>query len=164
MLELVGSGKFSKVYRLNKKKVIIKSCDPIKGCMAMDMFPQSKLFPKIEFVDSFTHEEYDFIMDYDPEVKSKTVIPKLNSYYQDMYRELRNLHFNRFNNFKEYQIAVNKLKIKSYHKKALIEAFFAIMNFIDEEYIKFEISPRNVSTRNGRLILQDCFYSNKAIY
>ena len=162
-LPVIGKGAFTTAYRFNDKKVLLKSEDLVKLAMAQGMFPNSKLFPEIDFLDSIKYKDYDYIMNYEPDLKSRVVISKLNPYYQNMYRQLKKLE-NSFHGRIDFEEKVDKLKgLKSYHKMALKSAYSAIMNFEDDYDIRFEISPRNVSTKNGRLILNDCFYSYSAM-
>jgi len=53
-LKIIGKGSFSTVYELSEKQVLIKSSDPIKECMSMGWFPESKLFPNIERIEDET--------------------------------------------------------------------------------------------------------------
>jgi len=157
-LPVIGKGAFTTAYRFNDRQVLLKSEDLVKLAMAQGMFPNSKLFPEIDFLNSIKYKDYDYIMNYEPDLKSRVVIPKLNPYYQNMYRQLKKLE-NSFHGKKDFEKNVDKLKgIKTYHKNALKSAFAGIMNFEEDTDIRFEISPRNVSTKNGRLILNDCFF------
>lgn len=159
--KLIGKGKFTKVYKFTSRQVILKSTDPVKEAMALGFFPKSNLFPNIQFFDSMKYNDFQYIAYYDKDLKETSVFPKLNAYYKNMYRELRKMEFSIGK--KDFYIAIDSLKgIKKYHLEALKKAFEAITNYVDEEDIKFEISPRNVSTRNGRLILNDCFYVTTA--
>jgi len=159
-MKLIGKGSFSEVYKFNSEKVVIKTIDPIKEAMAVGFFPNSKLFPKIDFFDHMDYgDDFKYIMKYDEDLKSKSVISKLKPYYQNMYRQLREIQ-GIFRNLNDYEYKISSLKgVRKYHKDALIKAYWAIMNYLDERDIAFEISPRNVSTKNGRLILNDCFFS-----
>jgi len=154
-MKIIGKGQFTKVYRLDSKKVGLISTDPVKEAMAIGMFPKSKLFPVIDSLDD--SNEFDYIMNYDPDLKERSVLPKLNPYYQNLYKQLKTIDrvFNRDSFFR----SLARLKgVRIYHKNALKKAFECLINYAEEHQIKFEISPRNVSTKNGRLILNDCFF------
>jgi hypothetical protein len=165
-MKKIGKGAFSTVYRKNNQ-VFYKSKDIVKEAMAYGFFPNSKLFPEIQFC---YEEGFDFKGTYDPDMKSRSVIPKLNTYYQTMYRELKEFENKLFSKrassmfcekadcYQNFKNEVGKLKIRKHHKEALIGAFEALMNYVSAKQIYFEISPRNVSTKNGKLILHDCFY------
>lgn len=159
--KLIGKGQFTKVYLFNPKQVILRSTDPVKEAMAIGLFPNSKLFPKIKLFDSMEFNDFDYISTYDPDLKERSVLPKLNDYYKNMYRELQKIYFvySRSDFFEQ----LNELKgIKKYHLDAIKYAFNSLISYAKEHQIKFEISPRNVSTRNGRLILNDCFFITTA--
>lgn len=149
----IGQGAFTTAYRTNRKdRVILKSTDPIKEVMAQGWFPESKLFPKVHFLNNTLNE---FQMKLYPRMTApkKSLIP---AHYQ-LYKELQKVgawHNVGLNNlrsrFKEY---ITNPK----YRQIMIEATEACANYGTD--VAFEISPRNISfTPKGRLILMDCFF------
>ena len=159
-LPLIGRGAFSTVYRKNAKTVLIKSTDPVKECMAMGWFPNSRMFPKTTRVaildDTALYEQR-----YYPEVRSlKSALKPME---WEFYKELRgiqagiNLFLNDYKSLASLQSLIKALPKKyARRKELLLGAIDALTNYgVD---IRFEISPRNVTAHNGRLVLLDCFF------
>ena len=152
-LKIVGKGAFSTVYELNEKQVLIKSSDPIKECMSMGWFPDSRLFPKVEYLDSETYVMQKF-------AKVKSPKSELTEKDYSIYLELRalktgyvkNSHWANTEWHKQFDTIKNKRV-----REALKDALDACCNYGSD--INFEISPRNIAVKNGKLILLDCFFS-----
>ena len=98
---------------------------------------------------------------YYPKVKSLKAALKPTEW--EFYRELRETQSN-INPFLDDYKALDSLQslIKALpskyasKKEALLGAVDALTNYgVD---VRFEISPRNVTARNGRLVLLDCFF------
>lgn len=154
--KLIGRGAFTKAYlRAHDNKVILESSCPIKECMSLGWFPDSELFPKITRVESEVYE-----MEYYPKVSS--LKNNLNPDQYKIYKDLRNLYnkhqwnSNPYNSLSLYYAEFEKLDNK---ELALLmqEAIEGCSNYGSD--IAFEISPRNVAVKNGKLILLDVFYS-----
>lgn len=149
----IGKGSFTTAYlKPDKKVVLLKSCDPIKECMAYGWFPNSRLFPKV----SFGEQDGTYLMKYYPKVSSlkQALVPKDYA----LYLELKNLWKQMPNGagFNEV-LAVFKLISNRHTRKIMIEALEACGNYGSD--VVFEISPRNVAVSpTGRLILLDCFF------
>jgi len=153
-LKLIGKGAFTKCYlKPCGKKVYLESVDPIKEIMALGWFPDSHLFPTVNF-DGDGYE-----MKYYPKVKSlkNSLKPK----HWELYKELRELRVDNPRNkydlytlwFKEF----GKIKNTSVrrHLRSALES--ACNTGTDTG---FEISPRNVAVSStGGLVLLDCFYN-----
>jgi len=154
-MKLIGKGAFTKAYLIENNKVRLISCDPIKECMSFGWFPKSRLFPKIERIDSDEFSTYE--MDFYPRVTSLKKELKPKEY--EKYMELRNLEisytFNNHENRDQLYKAFKTIKNRTL-KNVLIQALDACGNYGQD--ICFEISPRNVRVKNGNLILMDCFF------
>jgi len=156
-LEIIGKGTFSTCYKLNYKQVLIKSTDPIKECMGMGWFPDSRFFPKVERL------EYQV---YVMPLFERVTAPKkqLNEADYNLYLQLKCLKVGYIKNanmlndawIKQFKTLKNKTI-----RTALIEAMDACCNYGSD--INFEISPRNIAVKNGKLILLDCFFSVSAL-
>ena len=165
-VQFIGEGDYTKAYKLGNK-VLLKSKCPAKEAMALKMFPTSNLFPKVRMYDKMGDDTYDYIMNYYPDMNNRGILKNLNPYYKKFYRELEKMShdfwssglYYKGHHHKLFTDCVNRMKgIRKYHKDALIQAFFAVMNVIDDHKIGFEIPPRNIATTKGRLILIDCFF------
>lgn len=148
-MELIGKGAFSKVYKLNDKRVLIKSVCYAKECLSINV--NSVWFPKLRRVD---YNEY--VCEYYPKVKS--LKESLNPDHYRLYQELRKLRVycenpnDYYNLWREEFQKVSNRSLKT-----------TLLDFLDHlcgygTQIGFEISPRNVAVKNGKLILLDVFY------
>lgn len=153
-MKLIGKGSFSKVYRKSNTTVLIKSVDPVKECMALDWFPSSRLFPKVNRTGCGEYE-----MKYYPKVSSlkNTLKPKHYAFYNEL-RKIYGVHLNPLNPYDRFDAWYKAFgKISCPRKRNIMrEALGACTNFGTD--VCFEISPRNVAVSNGNLILLDCFY------
>lgn len=149
----IGEGQFSKAYlQKDSKTVVLTSKDPVKECMSLGMFPNSRFFPKIERIDYGIYK-----MKYYPKVNSLVESLKLDHYL--IYKQLRTLHIGMCKPHENmyHWIQVFKRIRNNTVRKALIDAIEAIGGY--GTYVGFEISPRNVAVdKNGNLILLDCFF------
>lgn len=150
-MKLIGKGAFTKAYLLENGRVQLHSVCPIKEAMAWGWFPDSPLFPKIDFVDSQVYE-----MDY----LIRVTAPK------------RQLNEKSYKLYKALQLVYTDYKAICYHSiykslesnlagfeelETMLEALDACSNCGSD--LGFEISPRNISADNdGNLILADCFF------
>lgn len=154
---LIGKGMFSKVYRKSKTRVLIESVDPAKEVMAL-FFPSSKLFPTLERVSYGETSTYE--SKYYP--KKSKLKSNMSDFDWEFYRWLCEYQYStsKCNGDTDYDRLLNffsKIPTKFHRKRdVLIEALGALTNY--DLDIGFEISPRNVTAHNGRLVLLDCFY------
>lgn len=149
-LKEIGRGFFTTAYLRNDNKVLLKSTDYIKECMAMGWFPNSRLFPKVSFSDN----RNEYIMKYYPRVKSLKT--SLNPKDYEIYKELRAIHLNLPKGYDSLHKVFTTISNKRV-KEALLGALDACANYGVDVF--FEISPRNVSvSKAGRLVLMDCFF------
>ncbi len=159
-LKLIGKGAFTKCYKLNDTTVLLKSIDPIKECMTHGWFPDSELFPKVEFSSIDGCYEMEFF----PRVSS--LKNNLDADQYQIYKDLREV----FNNL-ETSINIRQgysLIYKGFEqldneelKEIMLEALDACSNCGSD--VGFEISPRNVAVKNGKLILLDVFFMKSAL-
>lgn len=155
-LKLIGKGAFTKAFLNVDNSVILVSCCPIKECMSNGWFPDSELFPKLERVDSDVYSTYT--MEYYPRLKGG-LKANLDADQYAIYKTLRDLDgictANPFNRFDALYKAFEGIECDDL-QEVMLEALEACSNYGSD--IGFEISPRNVAVKNGKLILLDCFY------
>lgn len=159
-LKLIGQGSFTKCYQLNSTTVLLKSTDPIKEAMACGWFPDSSLFPVVE--NSAIDGCYE--MEFYP--RTRGLKTRLDSDQWQLYKDLKQLFDNRpfiSNKYDAYSTWYNIFEQLENEevKEDLQSALDACCNFGSD--INFEISPRNVAVKNGKLILLDCFFSITAL-
>lgn len=161
-MKLIGKGAFSRVYRKNKNTVVIKSVDNVKECMSLGWFPKSSLFPSLKLIER--HENYSIYesMYYE---KVSSLKNNLIDFDYEFYNELKNLnsfYIGGHNGYDHWYNEFKKLPNKFHHRKnVLLETLDALSNYGSD--IAFEISPRNVTVKNGKLILLDCFFFVSAL-
>lgn len=150
-LPLVGKGLFSKVYKLNEKQVLIKSCCNVKECISME-WHSSTVFPKLECTEYQT-----YVCEYYPKVKS--LKESLKPLHYKIYLELKSLSIGYVDNFYDFADhwanAFSTITNKKY-RLALQNMLECLRNYGSD--ISFEISPRNVAVKDGKLILLDVFF------
>jgi hypothetical protein len=161
----IGAGSFSSVYRKgNSDHVLIVSTDPVKECMGLGWFPDSRLFPKVTRLSYNDDGTQTFTMKYYDKVTSPKL--QLNERSYKLYKALRKLDVtcqdaNLLHD--KWRKAFNGIPVEfKVAKKALSEAVDALTNYGPD--ISFEISPRNIAvTKAGNLVLLDCFFLRSAL-
>jgi len=156
----IGKGSFSTVYRKgNDKDVLIISTDPVKECMSLDWFPESRLFPKVKRISCNEDGSQTYVMKY----YGKVTAPKrqLNKRAYALYKELKNLSVLCLDEnlmYEKWILAFNSLSNRFKNViEVLQDAVDALTNYGPD--ICFEISPRNIAaTKSGNLVLLDCFF------
>ena len=154
--KLIGQGAFTKAYLQEDGQVLLVSRCSIKECMSMGWFPDSPLFPKLEMVRRVDDDYTEYLMEYLP--RSQSLKQNLHADQWQIYKDLKALGccwISRQEAFYKWHDAFNKLKNEEL-REVMKEALDACANYGSD--IGFEISPRNVSVKNGKLILLDCFY------
>lgn len=164
-MKQIGRGAFSTVYQKSKNKVLIKSRDHVKECMAFGWFPNTPLFPSIERVGVSDCGEFQFYEEkYYPKVKS--LKNTLSAFEWEFYQELRKLSARFINPYElidRWREQIESLPNKFHHKKRmLLEAIDGLVNYGSD--ICFEISPRNVAVHGKKLVLLDCFFLRSQLY
>lgn len=159
--KLIGRGLFTKCW-LNDdgKTVTLHSFCPIKECMGLGWFPNSKLFPKVERRGYLDNGAGVYKLKYYPKVKSLKTALKPSEY--EFYKLLRKIgdatctvdRRTRYNEtYKLFESIPGKWRVK---REALLDALGACTNYGSD--VAFEISPRNVAVDKGNLVLLDCFF------
>lgn len=157
-MKLIGKGTFTKAYLLESGEVLLKSCDPIKECMAHGWFPDSGLFPTLSFENWDTYEP-SYKMKYYPKVKSlkASLVPRDYKFYSLLRKLSIGWVARSYDLLGVWRKAFESLPQEfEEEKEALISAIEACANFGQD--VLFEISPINVAVDNGRLVLLDCFF------
>ena len=158
-LTKIGKGTFTNAFINQNNKVILSSVCPIKEIMAANWFPDSDLFPVINWLDTNIYE-----MEYYPKVRS--LKKSLDSDQWALYKTLRLIAQKQLDNICTIK-NINNLFYKLHDlfdlyldgeiQEDLKYALDACANYSSQ--IVFEISPRNVAVKNGKLILLDVFYA-----
>ena len=159
IMKLIGKGSFTKAYLNESGKVILKTSDPVKECMALGWFPNSKLFPKMEYLESGVYSmEY---LGKTPKALKSELRPRQYRLYKalrDVFNgglglcgvQSNDLYYHWCSVFSDLPSEFNK------EKESLLMALDTLVNFGPD--IAFEISPRNIRVKNGFLVLLDCFF------
>lgn len=125
--------------------------------MSLGWFPESELFPEVTSPDSEVFE-----MEYFPKVRS--LKNNLEPEQYAIYKELRGLDIghvtNKFDSYSAWYAAFGSITCEEL-RETMREALDACSNAGSD--IEFEISPRNVAAKKGKLILLDCFFSLTAL-
>lgn len=160
MKKLIGRGAFSRAYLLEDGETVeIISRDNVKECAAVFGLADSEYFPKITRIDSNYPDKQKYRMEYFPKVRSLKNSLSKNDY--KLYKELRKIKpvFSK-NTYdlpdlwrEQFQAISNDFEEC---KNALLEAIDSLQNYGHD--IGFEISPRNVAVKNGKLVLLDVFF------
>lgn len=152
-MKLIGKGLFSKVYQLNEKQVLIKSTCHVKECITMEWHNSTNVFPVLERTDEYQ----EYICEYFEPVKS--LKNALDAKHWEIYQNLRTLSVgyvkNNYDLLDEWRKEFKNIKSKKY-RDALLDILDHLSNYGSD--ISFEISPRNVAVKNGKLILLDVFF------
>lgn len=170
-LKRIGKGAFTTAY-LNEatQRVTLHSCDPYKEAMAWGWFPESPLFPAVDFIDVGVYE-----MDYMPATRGLKSALKPDQW--DLYQCLRAVadewrstmdsnNWRHSDSFSMLHTALRESAASALYPEAIQtirEAVDACSNFGSD--VGFEVSPRNVHVNSsGQLVLMDVFFSlNKLI-
>lgn len=150
-MKLIGKGAFTRAYLQDSGKVLLKSSCPVKEAISMGFCGDSRFIPEIKCVD---FQKYEMPFYEKPKSLKKALKPDQWTFYS----ELRRL-------YNEYKMVGTGLIIAAFkgskltptQKRNMIEFVEGVAN-IGYDDVGFEISPRNVAVRNGRLILLDVFF------
>ena len=157
------TGHFSTAFKLSDNKILLQSRDKVKECMAHGWFPESRMFPKIEFSDlkivNFDNSENLYEMPFYEQPKSfkKTLSPR----QWRLFKALRAVGVRLSCGFANYnRTLLEQLEGIPYEfrkeRDALLEAVDALYNY--SEKVGFEFSPRNLAVKGNKLILLDVFF------
>ena len=156
-LPIIGRGAFTKCYELNPNDVLLLSCDPVKECNALGWMPDSDRLVSLERVD------YDGIFTlYKAPKLPKFKVSDLSLSEYALYKQLKKFYSslswpqNDYNRLPYFSDQLNASELPEEVKELLIDCAEACMNF--GQKFGFEFSPRNLSTKDGKLVFLDCFY------
>lgn len=166
MAKVWKRGTFSRVFKLVDGTVKIFSTDPAKECMALWGFGESALWPEIERTDRLEDGTNVFIMPlYDQPRSLKSALVEADYLLYQALRKAGNCPFFGRNHYEApqhwHKTFENTLQAFPEVKQAMHDAIDSLQNYGQD--IRFEISPRNVAVKNGRLILLDCFFFADAL-
>ena len=160
-MQKIGQGSFSTAWLLNESTVLIHSVDYVKECASYGWVPESRLFPEIERIEDPSDQTNlrAYTMEYFPKVKSLKdnleprewllyqTLRKISVPYCEKDHDLSDRLISQFEGIPdEFEI----------ERESLLEMIDSLANYGSDAC--FEISPRNVSCKNGKLILLDCFF------
>ncbi len=156
--KLIGSGTFTKCYQISESRVSLVTVDPIKDLYSMGWL-DNDLFPVMERVDCGVYE-----MDYLP--RDSSLKGALDTDQWIIYKTLREIakaNVRITNPYDGYtvlhkafeQIANERLR------ETMLSALNQVANYSSE--IGFEVSPRNVTHKGGKLILLDVFFCKQSL-
>lgn len=156
-LPIIGRGAFTKCFELNANEVLLLSCDPIKECNALGWMPDSDRLVSLERVD------YDGIFTlYKAPKLPKFKAGDLSLPEYALFKQLKKFYHALSwpqNDHKRLPYFIDQLgasDLPDEVKELLSDCAEACMSF--GQKLGFEFSPRNLSTKNGKLIFLDCFY------
>ncbi len=159
-LKVIGRGAFSTAFEhhTDKRKVLIKSRDRVKDCMAEGFFPEHRLFPTVTRV-----AQGDTFSFYEMERYERTTGLKahLTDRQWRLYKALREAYASPVRTAWSLmdatiqRITTLPAEFKT-EKDAILEAIYGLSNYSTD--IAFEISPRNVAVKGKKLILLDVFF------
>ena len=163
-MKKIGQGAFTTAYLQDDGQVLLKSRCPIKEAMALGFFPDSPLFPKIKMLRRVADPYTEYLMEYLP--RPSSLKQNLHVDQWKIYKDLQTLEsvifksgsrcfFSDCDCLNMWREKFETLKNEEL-REVMIEALEGCGNYGPD--ISFEISPRNVSVKKGKLILLDCFY------
>jgi hypothetical protein len=166
--KLIGRGAFTKCYDNGKTVLLVSNC-PVKECNALGWLSDSRLFPKIERLDSdYDHNSIHYgLYQQEKFQRVKSLKNSLKPSEYNLYLKLMQLKSNissaTINCKNQYQHCdamietIQNFNLHKNYKTALLEAIDGLRSYTHN--IGFEVSPRNVAVKNGKLILLDVFFS-----
>ena len=172
--KLIGKGSFTKVFHDGKSPVVVMSSfNKTKECLASGWMPESELLPVVDFlgqVGGLDDSWQLYKMPYFASLKQRAVKPHLDAESWALYQQLRTLSKDLQNHFlssygmiwRGHQIYSDSLRIINQSglsdsiKDFMLGCYQSLSNYGQD--VRFEISPSNVATENGKLILVGCFF------
>lgn len=159
----IGRGAFSTVYKETDTTVLIVSSDPVKECMSLGWFPESPLFPEVERVEISFDEKGNCLYRMEYLSRPSSLKKNLDAEHWKIYKTLRDYFstlFPPFQKDRSYEVLKAAFQdcLEAFPEclEALENALEALANYGSDMW--FEISPRNVAVKDGKLILLDCFF------
>ncbi len=154
-MKRIGKGMFTTCYLKEcGKRVQLRSVDRVKECQALWGFPEHRLYAPVERIEPGVYE-----MDYLP--RPSSLKRELIARDWELYKILRQHLHCTVRNYDGLTAKLDALatRFPQYAEEFAVmqDAADALCNWMHD--IGFEISPRNVTVKNSRLVLLDCFYS-----
>lgn len=160
-LKKIGTGAFTNCYALSDSQVLLVTVDPLKEVYSMG-WSSDPLFPVTEKIDYLSTGECIYTME--RYIRVSSLKRNLDADQYEIYKKLRHVFDNQFcfgsprNIYDGYSIlykAFDAMEDKELGER-MINVLDDIANYGCD--IGFEISPRNVAVKDGKLILLDCFF------
>lgn len=159
----VRKGKYSIVYVFDDI-ALIHSKDPIKECLSLNWFPDSIHVPEVNDSniqsDKAGFKVYEMpLYETNRSVKSLICQDDYFNIYLPLRKLMTNINWDYNNPYKwqnNFYDAVQQTELTIDIKDLIVSCYEACMNYSSK--VMFEISPRNVAAKDGRLILLDCFF------
>jgi hypothetical protein len=156
-LPIIGRGAFTKCFELNANEVLLLSCDPVKECNAAGWMPKTDRLINLERID------YDgvFALYKAPKMpKFKVGDLSLPEYalFKQVKKFCNSLQWptNDYPRLYYFRDKLKESELPDDIKELLVDCGEACMNYGPK--LGFEFSPRNLSTKGGKIVFLDCFY------
>ena len=155
---------FTTAYLNEKEECILKTFDTVKMSISEGYCSEHRLFPPIERVGEIYHGGKSMVMlkmEYFPRVTSikNNVSPRQWRLYKalrDVFRAVM-MERGRWEYMDLLYDTFRKMPSEfANEKEALVEMVDQLRNYMT--FVGFEISPRNVAVKGGKLVLLDCFF------
>lgn len=155
-MRMIGRGKWAKVYDLGDK-VLIKSEDPIKDCIAV--FCEGDRLPELVKVDYGVFECPKYVV-------GRGIVGKLTPEDRADYQTLRKLasglRLQRYKWHEQITQAIEQADLQADVRESLESVIYRSADYTD--WVGFEISPRNIAiNKSGKLILLDLFFDRNLL-
>tara|TARA_R110000772_G_scaffold2089_3_gene7279 strand:+ start:12680 stop:13303 length:624 start_codon:yes stop_codon:yes gene_type:complete len=165
-LKRIGRGSFTTAYK-KENDCILHSIDTVKIAMAEGFTPDHRMFPKVEFLDSYFNADDDRVnvlkMDYMP--RPSSIKQNVTARQWRLYKWLESvfqtvLHSFDLGNYERMDLQYDLFRDCPSEFKAESEAITEMLDGLRNycNIVVFEISPRNVTVKGGKLVLLDCFF------
>lgn len=156
-LPIIGRGAFTKCFELNASEVLLLSCDPIKECNSAGWMPESDRLITLERID------YDGIFAlYKAPKMPKFKVGDLSLPEYALFKQLKSFcnslqwPTNDYQRLYYFNDKLEESDLPKDIKELLVDCGEACMNYGPK--LGFEFSPRNLSTKEGKIVFLDCFY------
>lgn len=163
-LKKIGKGAFTECYLLSEDQVMLVTVDPLKDIYSMGWI-NNELFPVTHRVNCLSSGETVFTMERYNKVSSLKNSLDVDQY--EIYKTFRKIFNegdiwpkNLYDGYQRLYAEFSKIEDQAL-RDTMIETLDGISNYGSD--IGFEISPRNVAVKNGKLILLDCFYMRSTL-
>lgn len=170
--KLFAKGLFTKAYLTEAGRVLLHTIDPIKNAIGEQLFlPTHRMIPQAEKIDSFFNGVNDvFVLDMEYMPRPSSIKQNVSARQWRFYNLLRDVATKIVYGFYPTDYDRTAAIYKQFEglpyefrseREILIETLDGIKNYVDN--VGFEISPRNVTVKGGKLVLLDCFFDPKTL-